>query len=420
MNFEKEYKKHYGLLIYACGNNDLEPEISDSVFSINKNLRQDIVIAVQLGRAPLELVKKLRPCHQKKTHALQAWRGVKRYIVDSKDGWCDESTTCLSENDTVSNMADPNTLLNFLNWAFSAIDADEYTIVLSGHGAGFIGAMADLTCAVPQIMGIPQIAAALRKSIELNNKKPRLLIMDACYMKTVENLYEFASAQIADVFYGPSELISLEGYGYNKIIKNIGTNPNKLNTAINERSVLLDKRKFVLLKTLLSGIASRLLQLGIKPGQINKTEDLSINLATILNSINKLTKDTFLRQQIVQTLNLLLQLGHHQDDPNRDSLHIFCPAQTEDFEHLADYYSPLSFSENNVWPLWLAGVKNICTQHLNKTGKEFFTSNVLPLGLLTQHLSSLSPQKNANDFKKLYQSLGWLNEVTKNESGNLP
>ncbi|MCL6638958.1 MAG: hypothetical protein K6T80_04645 [Firmicutes bacterium] len=304
-------------------------------------------------------------------------------------------------------MACPKSLSDFLQWASRAINARRYMVILSGHGAGFLGAMADFSHGGPQIMGIPQMAKAFNRALKNSRKKVYYLLMDACYMNLVENAYEFALRGTAKVFLGSGGLVPLKGYDYRLIIERFclqelfsGAKSIAVNNDLNGvEATLLDKHFLTLLKQQLSGVAERLIRLGISPAGLNADDETLISLSELLNKIlNRFSTDAALTEFSIEALELLKKI-----ELPEYGVKIFCPGRQETFTNFAGYYGSLSFSRNNFWPVWLSGGMAPAGESFNGS----FSSTFLPLGVLTEHLLNLNAGMTIAEIKKIYQQLGW-------------
>ena len=428
MNFFslKSRQKAWGVLIYACGNNDLEPEITEAVLALNSvDWCRDIGVAFQLARAPQRLVCLLRP--SRKNLGIDGdWQGVRRYLFTDSTGIKDilEQRFLLDELGNI-NMAHPASLYDFLIWALAAVKARRYVLILSGHGAGFIGALADFTNGRPQIMGIPHMTAALQRARESTGKKIDIMIMDACYMNLLENLYEFSLSGAVDIFLGAGGLIPLEGYEYGKIIEILGRqfgepkevarqikdyHQAKITISGSAEAILLNRKILNRLQRQLSRLAHRFTSLGIRPCDINKSEDNLVDLCELLVKANDLSSDDGVKKGVLSVFDLLKKINlADMFNKKHCSVNIFCPGQREDFSCLSSYYSGLQFSKDNFWLTWLAGdEKNISVAAMNDSLCNSLNSVNLPLGLLTQHLLSLNVQMTLQDIEIVYKKLGWI------------
>jgi len=403
-------KFQWGVLIYACGNNDLEPEITASVLSLFKTDRfEDVSVAVQLGRAPRELITVLRPGF-KDQFPDGEWHGVRRFLREGGSGYYQFLDLLNPVEDLGNlNMACPESLSDFLIWATKAVNAKQYMVVLSGHGAGFIGSLADFSHDRPQIMGVSQMSKAINMAFKRTGEKARYLLMDACYMNLVENAYEFALYEIAKIFLGSGGFVPLKGYDYRLFIerfcgkkfisnkKAIEVNNDRLNGV---EATLLDKNLLTLLKQQLSGLAGRLIRLGISPALLNTSDETLICLSELINKIlNGFSTDPILNEFSNKILKILEKINL-----TSTGIKIFCPGRQEAFTYFSKYYYSLSFSRNNLWPLWLSGR----APPVSDTIANSFSSTFLPLEILTEHLLHLNTGMTIKEAREIYRKLGWI------------
>lgn len=412
-------KKSWGVFIYACGNNDLEPEIYRAASALKIDIAQDVGIAIQLARAPKKLVSLLRP-EIKNCDDDENWHGVKRYLLNNSTGAINLfNQPAVVEDFGSLNMAQPSSLYDFLVWAFSVISAKYYMVILSGHGAGFIGAMADFTHGRPQIMGIPQMAEAFQRVGKHMGKKIDILIMDACYMNLVENLYELSLRGAVDIFIGAGGLIPLEGYAYGKIMQIICRRtwePRDVAAEIRDyhnaqlpayrstEAVVLDKKLFVLLKQQLSELGRRLNYLGIKPNSINKSAENLIGLEELLTKAKMVSNDDIVKKCVSNSFDLFKKINLPDSIADWNSVNMFCPGYRENLVEFAKYYYSLQFSKADCWLQWLGGDKIGGTDILLS---DSFNSMPLPLDMLTQHLLSLNANMTVDEIHRIYKQLDW-------------
>lgn len=82
-------------------------------------------------------------------------------------------------------MADPDTLLNFVNWATSHYPAENYALVIADHGYGWKGMAVDTTSR-GDFLKVKELRDALASvTVDID-----LLALDACLMQMVEVAYE--------------------------------------------------------------------------------------------------------------------------------------------------------------------------------------------------------------------------------------
>ena len=96
------------------------------------------------------------------------------------------------------NMADPNTLIDFVQWAKSNYPADHYCLALSNHGSGWKprgsgqivprGILVDDTD--EDYMSTAELSSALNSATSGGTEKLDVLFLDACLMQMIEVGYE--------------------------------------------------------------------------------------------------------------------------------------------------------------------------------------------------------------------------------------
>lgn len=132
-----QYKK-WTVLIYANGNNDLEPEISSSLLEMEQvGCGSDINVLIQLARAPYRLVQTLRPRLNTSTNIDGDWSGVRRYRLNQQPfthntgerAFCSKLKSVLGN----INMSEPSTLRDFICWGVTNYPAQHYLLILVGH-----------------------------------------------------------------------------------------------------------------------------------------------------------------------------------------------------------------------------------------------------------------------------------------------
>ncbi|MDX2215753.1 MAG: clostripain-related cysteine peptidase [Oculatellaceae cyanobacterium bins.114] len=112
------------------------------------------------------------------------------------------------------NMGDATTLQNFVTWGTTTYQADNYALVLWGHGSGFEVSFDDLTN--------DGITTNELNSV-LSTTDIDLVGSDACLMGTVE--FAHAIRDKASVFVGSQENIPGTGWDYTRVFQNLSANP---------------------------------------------------------------------------------------------------------------------------------------------------------------------------------------------------
>ncbi|MDD4844365.1 MAG: clostripain-related cysteine peptidase [Anaerotignum sp.] len=215
------------ILIYANGNNDLEPEMRQAMLDVEKvGSNAHVHVVMQIGRAEYELVKLFRPDIDLKDQ--DCWSGVRRYYVH-------RGKSELVEDLKYVNMADPKQFYHFIQWGMLSYPAKKYMLILGGHSYHCIGMLTDYSGETPYIMGIPEMVKATNMASSKMGKKIDILLLDTCCSNSLELIYEFGK----DENYAVQNVITyiangpIEGLPYHSIIKIVQANSN-----INDNTLL--------------------------------------------------------------------------------------------------------------------------------------------------------------------------------------
>lgn len=172
-------------LLYANGQNELEPELWQSVLDIAAHAPcRQVQTLVQISREEKEIVRLLRP-ERAVPDAGDDWSGVRRYVFAGTD------SAIFHTLDPV-NMADPASLHDFLCWGISNYPANRYLLSISGHIYQFVGLCPDYSGEQPYMLGFPELSDCIQNTCQEMNVSMDILILDTCYASTVEILYEMA------------------------------------------------------------------------------------------------------------------------------------------------------------------------------------------------------------------------------------
>ena len=425
MNIER-----WTILIYANGNNELEPEITKVIEKLKiENIKENFNILVQLARADEELVEKLRGTIDE--NHKDRWHGVRRYLLNDNGAHEVE----VLEN---VNMADPTTLYNFLLWGIKNYPSDYVMVVLSGHGAGFIGAMTDFTHGKPYLMSLDGLVNVFYNLYKMTNKKIELLLLDSCYMNLIEVWYEFANIPFKPIKYllvAPDN-VKLEGISYVDFIRYL---QEKLEIYKESKMVLIDvikefnegsktedelivvsleKDKFEKLKNCVNSIAKIInesnidiekeLQNNLKYEKINPF----ISVMCLSNIIN--SRVGYSTNEINKMLEVLKRIVIY---PNIEELSknintgpaIYMPDSLEQFNEFKQAYTNLLFLSHNNWITILD--KN--REEVVKESKYIKRYDILPRPIILKRkyvLSSILEQCNDMSVKEaiaMVEMLGW-------------
>ncbi|NLM03784.1 MAG: hypothetical protein GX214_02055 [Clostridiales bacterium] len=204
------------VLIYANGNNELEPEVYKRFVELEKeNFKDKINILVQIGRGNRDLINILRQQVNLKD-TIKQWEGVRRYEIR-------ESKFNLIQDLGSINMASPENFAEFVIWGIKKYPLSKIMVIISGHGAGFIGLMTDYTQEKPYMMDIFGLTNSLYNIKANTGRSIDCLVLDACFMNMVEVWNEIAliSNKPVKYLFAPSKNLKLEGLSYSLIVKSI-------------------------------------------------------------------------------------------------------------------------------------------------------------------------------------------------------
>lgn len=171
--------KKWTILIYANGNNEMEPEMYHSLKAGERiGSNGSVNVVMEIGRISQKLVSIARGTDVKYSGD-EKWTGTRRYYVKSPQSELVEDLGCI-------NMADPRKLYEFIKWGTTNFKAEHYMLVLGGHGIFFVGMMTDFSEGIAYMMGTPEMCNAInRAGIPID-----ILVMDMCYMNSIELIYE--------------------------------------------------------------------------------------------------------------------------------------------------------------------------------------------------------------------------------------
>lgn len=114
------------------------------------------------------------------------------------------------------NMGDVNTLGSFVNWGMSNYQADQYALVLWGHGSGFDVSIDENTRDGINARELNHVLQTAIDSVDLVGS-------DACLMGMMEFAYEVRNS--ASVFVGSQELEPGTGWDYTSILGDLVSSP---------------------------------------------------------------------------------------------------------------------------------------------------------------------------------------------------
>lgn len=457
--------KAWCILVYACGANEMEPEIIGSLAQMESVIiPPDITVVVQVARAPRELVKKLRP-GLSSYEIDSGWHGVRRYVIKPRPpGWPHNkiysSPLAHQEN---PNTSSPATLYGFIQWGMTNFPARHYMVILSGHGAGFFGALTDYTHGCPYIMSIPGLVGALCLAARHSGKKIDLLALDTCYMNMAEVLYELSVTRAASHLLVPVSAAPLTGFPYDILLNTMGNLTEKKDirqfaagvaAAVNAQwrkngfrlcPVDLKPRYHRKIKQAANLLAACELLLSPKDrpcygyfsrwqlkllGQIKAISEKYLRRslkAPVIHVISK--KTTISLHLIIEAFKHLLQLNGSPINsspiiPGETDLTLYTPEDIEEYSCYSRYYENLLFTLENLWVNKISGrpvAQQINPWHtrkkylreilfpppINKNLEHLPGPQYIPRELLINSLLDINPGYDSRFFEEIVNTLEW-------------
>lgn len=423
--------RKWTVFVYADGNNDLEPEIYHRFQNmIAEPVSEDMTVIVQIARAPKELLQILRP---NVSHLDQErWDGVRRYKMDHR------GATLIDDLKNV-NMANPYTLVDFLTWGVTNYPSNRRIVILSGHGAGFVGAMNDYTHQYPSIMSLKGIVKTFQYFQQQTGKTIDTLVLDACYMNSIEVWHEFACASGQPIRYliapmGNTPLSGLPCHLFIRYLRERNSQQQPLINTITDMvevfnqnartdhhvvAVNLLKKYFRQLKAEVDGMASLALKkvFTLTEGLAQWYDDRpNYPFISLLDLNDKLTATFSSVYPYSQSIPNILK--HIVLDPllthipkNRNlGPSLYLPATSLEYQNLDSYYNQLEFAHNNRWVQILNGNSNKNERFVStKKAKDldFSPSFLMPPTSMVSLIKMYNPNLSEDQILQIISKLGW-------------
>ncbi len=153
-----------------------------------------------------------------------AWTSARRLQI-SKDSDVERIQSAEIGDEGEVDMADPNSLIGYVTWAIETYPADRYVLILSDHGMGWVGALADDTPTEKNYMKLRDIEQALSYTLQKTGIGQFDLIgFDACLMGQMEVFYTLAP--LARYIVASEETEPMLGWAYEGMLKQLVNHPD--------------------------------------------------------------------------------------------------------------------------------------------------------------------------------------------------
>jgi hypothetical protein len=220
-------------MVYVDGDNDLEGEGVDSFMWMSSvGSTDDVNILVQFDRIRIPLVDDTR---------YGDWTGAKRYRVTK--GMTPTPANALWDMGEV-NMADPQTLIDFVDWGIDNYPAEKYAVVLWDHGRGWksnpspqilsVDLLADWTSSGDG-MSMPELRNAFGALTDEGAHPIDLIGFDACLMAMIEvdnQIKPYGLVRVAS-----EETIPREAWPYHEFLSTLIVNPSMTSAELGQEIV---------------------------------------------------------------------------------------------------------------------------------------------------------------------------------------
>jgi len=194
-------------MVYLDGDNDLENEaINNFLLMSEVGSTYDVNIIVQFDRNPSF------------NNDYDDWNSTKRYYINK--GMIPDNSNALMDLGEL-NMGDPQTLIDFSNWAIQNYPARKYFLILWDHGSGWDGVCYDGT-SNDDYLDINELGVSFKEITNNGVNKLEVIGFDACVMQMLEVSYELRNY---GNFMLASEALQLGGWIYNSTFSSLTKNP---------------------------------------------------------------------------------------------------------------------------------------------------------------------------------------------------
>lgn len=194
-------KKKWTVLLYSAADNNLETSLVSDVAeleSVGSNDEINMVVQLDRGEKPSELSG--------------GWAGCKRFYLNKDSDKMNINSESLADLGQV-NMSSADTLSDFIQWGMKEFPAENYILIMSDHGAGWTGALQDLSH--KDFASTPEIKKGIQDAEEKTGQKLNVIGFDACLMASTEVAHELAP--LADYLVVSQNTEGGDGWPYSKI-----------------------------------------------------------------------------------------------------------------------------------------------------------------------------------------------------------
>jgi len=215
------------VMVYLDSDNNLESAGIDDINEMEiAGSTAEVNIVVQVDRIPYSVL-----AANNEGYADDAsngnWTNTRRYYI-TQDFDPVQINSQLESDLGELNMGDPQTLIDFTNWATSKYPAKKYFLVIWNHGGGFRSLSLTKDIAWDDTSGgdkitMPELEYALSAISSRIGEKIDVVGMDACFMAMTEVAYQIKD--YADILVTSEESEPFNGWPYDTILGELAGNP---------------------------------------------------------------------------------------------------------------------------------------------------------------------------------------------------
>jgi hypothetical protein len=222
------------VMVYLDGDNNLETYAIQDLNEMEMiGSTTDVNIVVQIDRIPYSVLAGNYQEHADDT-SNGNWTTTRRYYI-TKDLNPDQISSLLIADLGELNMGDPQTLVDFTNWAATNYPAKKYLLVIWNHGGGFRSLNLAKDIAWDDTSGgdkitMPELKDALSTITAQIGKNIDIVGMDACFMAMTEVAYQIKD--YADLLVSSEESEPSEGWPYDTILSQLTSDPSLTSTQL--------------------------------------------------------------------------------------------------------------------------------------------------------------------------------------------
>ena len=215
------------VMVYLDSDNNLESAGIDDINEMEiAGSTTEVNIVVQVDRIPYSVLAANNEGYADDT-SNDNWSNTRRYYI-TQDLDPVQINSQLKSDLGELNMGDPQTLVDFVDWATINYPAKKYLLVIWNHGGGFRSLSTTKDIAWDDTSGrdkitMPELEYALSGISTQMGKKVDIVGMDACFMAMTEVAYQIKD--YADILVTSEASVPFGGWPYDTILGGLVGNP---------------------------------------------------------------------------------------------------------------------------------------------------------------------------------------------------